>query len=468
MAVDLQEALAARHSPLGLASVDLATGEGAALHVPDHLAQINRAVTSLCLDELGDKRGIILAVPPRHGKSTLASVYTPAWYAATWPQKHVVVASAELSLATTFVRSAREVLQRNADVMRVELDPDMKGSQAWRLRRQGSGDAYSGSVRAVGVSGALTGRGASLLIVDDAIKNMSEAHSRVKRESLEHWFDSVAATRLEPRGKMIVIGTRWAEGDLIGHLLETEPERWEFLSWAAVGEDGEPLWSERFSAQQLERIREQSGNYVWEALYQSRPPADFREGAGSFAVNEIEVLEEPPDGISRVVATLDFAATEDDGDYSAVAVVGVCQRRNALGKYERHFVVLHVARAQLDEPFSWAGEVIKTHAPRNVPVFVERRSRSADGKIPLNFTRRALAGHTVNVRGWKPGLGKEWRAIPAIAACGAGRVAVVRGDWNRAFLDELAAFPHGKNDDQADAFAVAVRELDKEAGVVDW
>jgi predicted phage terminase large subunit-like protein len=469
MPLDLHETLTARHSPLGLASVDLATGNGSALHIPPHLREINSAVVDLVMGKYPDKRGLILSVPPRHGKSTLASVYLPAWHAGTFPDKHVVVASAELGLATTFTRASGEVIRRNSDLLRVEMDKTMRGTQAWRVKRLGS-ERFSGSVRAVGTGGALTGRGASLLIADDLVRSMSDALSRTKREGLESWFDAVASTRLEPGGKIIVIGTRWAPHDLIGHLLDTEPERWLTLAWSALDEEDAPLWPERFDRDALEETRESVGPVVWNALYMSNPEDDFR--GGDFAVEKIGEGDPADSTPTRVIAALDFAATAEgdrkDADYSALVVVSMQAIRNEAGKYERRFLVTHAARTRVEDPFSWASKEIRANTPRNVEVWTERRSRSADGKLPLNYLRAGLKGHTVNIRSWKPGAGKEFRAIPAIAAVAAGRVSIAPGDWNKPFLEELAVFPNGAHDDLVDAFAVAVRELDAAKGVVSW
>lgn len=469
MPLDLHEALTARHSPLGLASVDLATGNGSALHIPPHLQEINTAVVDLVMGRYPDKRGIILSVPPRHGKSTTASVYLPAWYAATFPDKHVVVASAELGLAGTFTRASGEVIRRNADLLRVEMDKKMRGTQAWRVRRAGA-ERFSGSVRAVGTGGALTGRGASLLIADDLVRSMSDALSPTKRESLESWFDAVASTRLEPGGKIIVIGTRWTPHDLIGHLLHTEPERWVTLAWSALDEDEQPLWPERFDREALEETRESVGPVVWNSLYMSNPQEEFR--GGDFVVEKIEHGDPADSTPQRVIAALDFAATSEaerkDADYTALVVVSMQAVRNEAGQYERRFLVTHAARARVEDPFTWAAKEIRANTPRNVEIWTERRSRSADGKLPLNYLRAGLKGHTHNIRSWKPGAGKEFRAIPAIAAVAAGRVSLAPGAWNKSFLEELAAFPRGAHDDYVDAFAVAVRELDGTKRAVSW
>jgi predicted phage terminase large subunit-like protein len=469
MPLDPLEVLTARHSPLGLASVDLATGNGSALHIPPHLQEINSAVVDLVMGRYPDKRGLVLSVPPRHGKSTTASVYLPAWFTATFPDKHCVVASAELGLAGSFTRAAGEVVQRNADLLRVELDPKMRGTQAWRVRRIGT-ERFQGSVRAVGTGGALTGRGASLLIADDLVRSMTDAYSATKRESLESWFDAVASTRLEPGGKIIVIGTRWRPDDLIGHLLETEPDRWLTLAWSALDEGDAPLWPERFSREALEEAKASVGPVVWDALYMSSPEEEFR--GGDFEVEKIEKADPADSTPTRIIAALDFAATAEgdrkDADYSALVVVALQRVRNAAGQYEKRFLVTHAARARTEDPFSWASREIRANSPRNVQVYVERRSRSADGKIPVNYLRAGLKGHTQNIRSWKPGAGKEWRAIPAIAAVAAGRVSVAPGDWNRDFVEELAHFPNGAHDDLVDAFAVAVRELDQASGAVSW
>ena len=161
----------------------------------------------------------------------------------------------------------------------------------------------------------------------------------------------------------------------------------------------------------------------------SNPQDDFR--GGDFEVEKIGQGNPADSTPTRVVAALDFAATSEaerkDADYTALVVVSLQAVRNEAGQYERRFLVMHAARARVEDPFSWASKEIRANSPRNVEVWTERRSRSADGKLPLNYLRAGLKGHTHNIRSWKPGPGKEFRAIPAIAALAASASRPERG-----------------------------------------
>ena len=159
---------------------------------------------------------LMLSMPPRHGKSLIASTYFPAWFLGRFPELEVIATSYSSSLASKFSRSVRHLFrepQFQKVFPQVSLDKDAQNIENWFTT---SGGSYT----AAGVGGGITGRGADCLIIDDPIKNAEDAESDLFRDNLFEWFQSTAYTRLSPGGGIIIIQTRWHHDDLAGRLEE--------------------------------------------------------------------------------------------------------------------------------------------------------------------------------------------------------------------------------------------------------
>lgn len=457
-------------SPAGLAYVDLLdeqSGESL-FELPPHLDLLNTEIRTLCTGGYeGQYKGIIFSVPPRHGKSFLVSHYTPAWYLGSFPEKHVAVASYEADFAATWGKRAREVLElRGEEVFNVQVDPSNRAASYWRCRAMKRGRPIYGSMVTAGIGGPLTGRGVNLLIVDDPVKNAIEAHSKAKRQSVWDWWTSTAATRLEPGGVIVLIMTRWHDDDLAGRLIrESKSGGWQFkeINFEALAgqndplgrEPGAALWPNRYNEHALGEIKTSLGSYVWNALYQGKPAA---RAGGFFDPDWFEIVDGEYGVPVQAVRRWDLAASESEGDYTA----GVKLEKLRDGTY----LVADVRRGQ------WAPADIEKNIQATaaddgsyVPIKFEQE-RGAAGKILVDHYKRMLRGY--NVRGQQPTGDKEVRAQPASAAAEGRKIRIKRADWNEDFMTELAVFPHGANDDQADAFCGAFNDLAKSRGVASW
>lgn len=227
----------------------------------------------------------MISVPPRHGKSELASKHFPAWYLGKHPEHEIVLTSYSAELATDFGRHARNLMQTSEyiNLFKTRLAEDAKAAGRWNTDK-------NGSYVAAGIGGAITGRGAHVLIIDDPVKNREEADSPVYQARNISWYQSTALTRLAPGGAVVVIATRWSENDLSGFLLAEEKnggDKWHVISLPAIATEdekyrkrGEALWPERYDVAALERKRRNSGTREWLALYQQTPvdnvSAEFR------------------------------------------------------------------------------------------------------------------------------------------------------------------------------------------------
>ena len=230
---------------------------------------IGKALTQI---ERGKIKRLMIAVPPRHGKSLLASQLFPAWYLGRNPSRQIIAATYAQELADDFGRNVRNIMR---DPLFAKIFPGVvlrDDSTSAKRFHTSAGGIYV----AAGVGGPLTGRGADLLLIDDPIKNREEAESETFRRQMRDWYTSVAYTRLMPDAAVVVIQTRWHASDLAGWLLSDHGhEGWTVVDLPALSEDGIALWPERYPAQRLEQIKQTIGSRDFSALYQQRPsPAE--------------------------------------------------------------------------------------------------------------------------------------------------------------------------------------------------
>lgn len=271
--------------------------------------------------ERGEIRKLMIFVPPRHGKSEIASINFPAWFFGKNPKKNIIASSYTSDLAISFGRKARNIVN-SAEYTNifpnVTLAEDTKAAGQWNTNR-------GGEYTAVGIGGGATGRGADVFIIDDPVKDVKEAESPVIQERNIDWYRSVARTRLTPTGAMILIQTRWHHGDLAGQILATEDD-WEIIELPAIAIQDEPerkigdaLWPARYSIEELEKIKKDLGTTAFSALYQQRPISE--EGAvfkqDMFRYRTLDELDRLT---TRGFCTLDPAPGKtENADY-----IGVC------------------------------------------------------------------------------------------------------------------------------------------------
>lgn len=296
------------------------------------------------------------------------------------------------------------------------------------------------------------------LIIDDPIKNAEEAYSDTIRAKLWDWWLSTAYSRIEPGGVAIVLHTRWHEDDLIGRLIQEMDnggEAWEVINFPAIAEEhdvlgrkpGEALWPARYDEKALERIKNTIGPYWWSSLYQQRPSP--LEG-GMFKREWFKVIEEPGK-ITKRCRYWDLAATQGGGDYTVGALIGL----NDEGDY----ILLDVVRGQW-EPHRRDAIIQATAASDGREVMIRAEQEpGASGVAQIDAMTRRLTGY--RFKGEKVTGDKVVRADAASSQAGIGRIKLLKGEWNRAFLDEVTMFPSGKHDDQVDAFSGAFNALTK-------
>ena len=390
-------------------------------------------------------RGVLI-VPPRFGKSELASIQLPSYYLGRHPDKEIIAASHTQDLSNHFSRRARRNVQARYyyPFPEVTLASDAAAVEQWEVEKKGN--RKRGRYQAFGVGGAPAGRGADFLLIDDPVKNAKQADSPVERENTWDWFRTDVLTRLQPDASAVVIGTRWHWDDMIGRIIKTDQEenRWRVLHFPAVLPNGESLDPDRWPLEQLAQRRKDVGERVWNALYQGVPTED--EGA-VLKRDWFPLYMELPEGILYMIQSWDTAFKGGElNDYSvchtyAVTVYGLFLvdryhgqpdypdlERMAVAKYAQY-----KPRAVYVEDKASGQSLIQSlrknpnHKIPVVPVSVgndESKFQRTQNATPI------LEGQRVYLPQWAP--------------------------WTEDVLTEFLAYPLAPHDDEVDAMIQAV------------
>ncbi len=448
----------------------------------------------------GKSPRLMLLMPPRHGKSELASIRFPAWHLGQYPHHELINVGYNLDLPMGFSRKVREVFrdpQYRAIFPGAQLDPDSQSVEKWNTTQ-------GGGFTAAGRGGGITGKGAHILIVDDPIKDQEEADSALVREKLWDWYQSTAYTRLAPGGGVLVIQTWWNDDDLAGRLQqmmaligkEGAPEGiddFEIVKYPALShqyeyrDDVDPanpgpiirtdepidvanpplgysrhltllrpkdfcLHEDRYPTQALKRIRANLQPRIWSALYQQNPVPD--EGM-YFKKEYFRYQRQLPSPTNlRIYTAWDFAIGEKQANDWTVGATIMQDELDQLYVLEIHRMKgdsFQIIESMLDVATRW-GSVPGT----GYLIGVE------DGQIwraiePLFKKRMTERRQYIPYEVLRPMTDKMARARPLQGRMQQGRVIFPEeAAWRAQAEQELLRFPAGVHDDVVDALAWAV------------
>lgn len=435
--------------------------------------------------------GLLVSAPPRHGKSKLITVATPLWTLENFPDKNVIVATYGEDLSTDFTREVKDIIKANPDKLKLRTRRDVERAQNF-MTPQGGG------LKAVGLRGTITGRGANVLIVDDYIKEPKEALSFQYLESLRTWYATVARTRLEPGAVVIIVATRWVTGDLHGHIERLESRKpagrrfYKSLKIPAISGEydtaeqkwvqgsepdllgrppGTALFPQRYTADQLEDIRLEVGSRWFQAMFQQNPAADdsaicnpanlrYVSRDDFQAVIDGHKLSGKRDGRFKWRRSWDFASTKNAGDYTAGAL---CIWDALLDR----FYILDLVRGQYSAGKAESVYLLKNEVDdKEVEFTIEQEPGSSGAFAFMHFknltTQRACRAIKAAAEG-----SKLLKAQTFIAATERHSVWIVVDDvndigatpWVGQFQEEFANFGGtGGHDDIMDAVCSAYND----------
>lgn len=448
---------------------------------------------------------LMLLMPPRHGKSELASRMFPAWHLGKHPDHEIIACSYNVSLAMAFSRKVKATLDDPSyqSVFTTRLNPNNQSVEEWGIHGE------RGGYVAAGVGGGITGKGAHCLLIDDPIKNAEEADSPEVREKLWDWYGSTAYTRLAPGGGVLVIQTWWHDDDLAGRLqmaMKEDPEtdQFEVVKYPAIAEDdeyldtatdmivnaseieelqvqaqvqtltpaeraraaiagvnvnatcpahlrllrrkGEALHPQRYDTVKLNRIRKTIPARFWSALYQQNP---VPEDGAFFTKEQFKRAPMPDKERCNVLIAWDFAITEKKQNDFTVGTVGLQDEDDVLN-------IPEVLRFKTQDSFFMVESILnlaeRWFSRGMVVGFEDGHIYKAISAILRKRMRERRLFFTIKLL--TPVTDKMARARPLQARMQQGMVVFnEKAEWYDTVRGEMLRFPAGVHDDCVDSGA---------------
>jgi len=401
----------------------------------------------------GECKRLIINMPPRHTKSEFASYLLPAWFLGKFPHKKVIQTSHTAELAVGFGRKVRNLVDMEVykDIFPgVDLQSDSKAAGRWATSK--GGDYF-----AIGVGGAVTGKGADLLIIDDPHSeqeaSLAETSPDIYDKTYE-WYTSGPRQRLQPGGAIIIVATRWSKRDLVGQVLKAEAQRggegWEVIEFPAILPSDKPMWPEFWPIEELLALKAELPNSKWMAQYQQDPTS---EGAAIVKREWWQIWEEdkPPE-CEFVLQSWDTAFEKGNrADYSALTTWGVFYQADATGKLQANIILLNAFRERMEFPRLKQVAIDQYKDWKPDGVIIEKKASGA----PLIYELRAMG---IPVQEFTPSKGNDKisRLNAASDLFASGRVWAPNTHWAEEVIDEVAAFPSGEHDDYVDSVSLAI------------
>ena len=427
---------------------------------PSFIAGRHHARMATAFEKVVDGRckRLIINMPPRHTKSEFASYLLVAWFLGRFPGKKVIQSSHTAELAVGFGRKVRNLVDTEAyhEIFpELVLQADSKAAGRWNTSK--GGDYF-----AIGVGGAVTGKGADLLIIDDPHSEQEAQTAETSPEVYDkvyEWYTSGPRQRLQPGGAIVIVMTRWSKRDLTGKVMKAALQRggeeWELIEFPAILPSGNPLWPEFWSLEELTALKEELPNPKWMAQYQQNPTSE----ESAIVKREWWQVwdEEKPPACQFTLMSWDTAFEKTQrSDYSAMTTWGVFYQADETGKEQANIILLNALRERAEFPRlkQLALEQYKEWKPDGI--IIEKKASGA----PLIYEMRAMG---IPVQEFTPSKGNDkisrLNAVSDLFA--SGRVWCPNTHWAEEVVEEVASFPGGDHDDYVDSVSMALMRFRK-------
>ena len=395
----------------------------------------------------GELRRVIINMAPRHSKSEMSSYMLPSWLLGIKPDLKIIQATHTGELAVRFGRKVRDLVdtrEYKEIFPDVSLRADSKAAGRWETTE-------GGEYFASGVGGAITGRGADILIIDDP-HSEQDALSETAMDMAYEWYTSGPRQRLQPGGTIILVMTRWSKKDLTGQLLKAQmsdlkADKWELIEFPAIMPSGKPVWEEFWKIEELEGIRASLPHGKWAAQWMQEPTG----GEGAIIKKEwINIWEKSDPPVAEyIIQSYDTAFLKSErADYSAITTWGVFYKDEG---GEPNIILLDSIKDRYDFP------ELKEVAYENYihwdpdVVIIEAKASG----LPLTQELRKMG---IPVQNYSPNRGQDKivRANAVAPLFESGMVWVPETRWAEELVEELTEFPNGEHDDLVDSTTQAL------------
>jgi predicted phage terminase large subunit-like protein len=406
----------------------------------------------------GEITRLIVNMPPRHTKSEFASFLLPAWMVGRDPKLKIIQATHTGELAVRFGRKAKNLIDSEdyGKIFKTRLQEDSKAAGRWET-------AQGGEYFAAGVGGAITGRGADLLIIDDP-HSEQDALSPSALESAYEWYTSGPRQRLQPGGKIVLVMTRWSNKDLTGKLIQNQKEakadQWHVVEFPAIMDHGsknqKPVWPEYWKLDELEKVQATLPTGKWNAQWMQNPTAE--EGAILKREWWMKYTDEEIPQLQHVIQSYDTAfLKKETADYSAITTWGVFYPNEdspacliLLDAVKGRYEFPELRRLALEQYDYWKPE----------SVIIEAKASG----LPLTYELRQMDIPVVN---FTPSKGNDKHArVNAVAPLfESGMIYAPEQKFADDVIEECAAFPYGDHDDLVDSTTQAIMRF-RQGGLI--
>tara|TARA_R110002126_G_scaffold5944_10_gene31514 strand:+ start:704 stop:2188 length:1485 start_codon:yes stop_codon:yes gene_type:complete len=400
----------------------------------------------------GKLKRLIINMPPRHTKSEFASYVLPSWFLGRFPEKKVIQTAHTAELAVGFGRKVRNLVG-SEDYQKVfpgvTLRQDSKAAGRWNT-------SAGGEYFAIGVGGAVTGKGADLLIIDDPHSEQEgQSGDSSVFDRVYEWYTSGPRQRLQPGGAIVIVMTRWHKRDLTGQILKSSVQRsgsdeWEVIELPAILPSGSALWPEFWKLEELSKLKAELPTAKWQAQYQQDPTSE----EGAIVKREwwkIWEHDDPPE-CEFIIQSWDTAFLKTQrADYSACTTWGIFYREGDDGRSQPNLILLSAIKDRME--FPELKKFALSHYKKWEPDALIVEGKAAG--MPLIFELRAVG---VPVQEYTPSRGNDKIArVNAVADLFAsGIVWRPQRKYAEEVVEEFASFPSGEHDDLVDSSTQAL------------
>ena len=417
---------------------------------PEFIEGAHHRIIAQKFNDLAEKKinRLIVNMPPRHTKSEFASYLLPAWMVGKNPKLKIIQATHTGELAIRFGRKAKNLIdsENYSKIFETRLQEDSQAAGRWETEQ-------GGEYFAAGVGGAITGRGADLLIIDDP-HSEQDAISGKAFENAYEWYTSGPRQRLQPGGQIVLVMTRWSKKDLTGILLDNQKkvkgDQWEIVEFPAIMEHGTkktPVWPQYWKLKELESVKATLPVGKWNAQWMQNPTSE--EGAlikrEWWRKWDKEFL---PD-VTYVIQSYDTAfLKKETADYSAITTWGIFYPEEGgkpniilLDSVKDRFDFPELRREALEQYKYWQPDM----------VIVEQKASGT----PLTHELRQM---DIPVMTFTPSRGndKHVRVNSCAPLFEAGLIWAPNEQFAEEMIEECASFPYGDHDDLVDSMTMAI------------
>jgi len=403
----------------------------------------------------GKIKRLIINMPPRHTKSEFASYLLPAWMIGKNPKLKIIQATHTADLAIDFGRKTKNLVDQDnyKELFPTRLQEDSQAAGKWKTDK-------GGEYFAAGVGGAITGRGADLLIIDDPHKEQDIRADGKAFEKAMNWYTSGPRQRLQPGGAIVIVMTRWSTKDVTGQLLKAQSEegsdQWDVVELPALLPDGKPVWPEFWTSEELLKTKASIPVSNWNAQYMQSPTGE--EGALLKRDWWQDWTKKSPPPLDYIIQSYDTAFTKGTkSDYSAITTWGVFETEEdgqniiLLDAFKDRYEFPELRRVAYEQYLQWKPDMVIIEAKASgLPLTHELRAMD----IPvINFTPSRGNDKHVRVNSVAPLFesGKIW--------------APMHEHFAQEVVEECAAFPFGEHDDYVDSTTQAIMRI-RQGGMV--